>query len=214
MTVTSMHIPVDQEFAAALDAEVPQSRSIDNLTAVQVQLYKALGFAIPQFAHMALIKTKEGKQIWRSQMEGKDAHCLSPHPIDGLTQDELSKLVFNKPYDQMLKMKGQDEFQSLGAIVYPGQDGLYVGAGAIEHYQGVQGSGPPYAGVEIVVFKMPAPHKFEVVAHTCSAWFRCWFTGWRCASRTGICTAGAVEKHIFCTCLVSKTIKSVRSSAA
>lgn len=38
MTVTSMHIPVDQEFAAALDAEVPQSRSIDNLTAVQVQL--------------------------------------------------------------------------------------------------------------------------------------------------------------------------------
>ena len=50
-----------------------------------------------------LIKTKEGKQIWRSQMEGKDAHCLSPHPIDGLTQDELSKLVFNKPYDQMLK---------------------------------------------------------------------------------------------------------------
>jgi len=29
-------------------------------TAVQVQLYKALGFAVPQFAHMALLKTKEG----------------------------------------------------------------------------------------------------------------------------------------------------------
>ena len=30
-------------------------------TAVQIQLYKALGFAVPQFAHMALLKTKEGE---------------------------------------------------------------------------------------------------------------------------------------------------------
>lgn len=30
-------------------------------TAVQVQLYKALSFAVPAFAHMALLKTKEGE---------------------------------------------------------------------------------------------------------------------------------------------------------
>lgn len=30
-------------------------------SAVQVQLYEALGFTVPQFAHMALLKTKEGE---------------------------------------------------------------------------------------------------------------------------------------------------------
>ena len=30
-------------------------------TAVQVQLYKALGYSVPEFSHMALLKTKEGE---------------------------------------------------------------------------------------------------------------------------------------------------------
>jgi len=43
-------------------------------TAVQVQLYKALGFTVPQFAHMALLKTKEGELSKR--LGGNDIRAL------------------------------------------------------------------------------------------------------------------------------------------
>jgi len=43
-------------------------------TAVQVQLYKALGFAVPQFAHMALLKTRDGEMSKRSG--GNDIRSL------------------------------------------------------------------------------------------------------------------------------------------
>ncbi len=43
-------------------------------TAVQIQLYKALGFAIPAFAHMALLKTKEGEMSKR--LGGNDIRSL------------------------------------------------------------------------------------------------------------------------------------------
>jgi glutamyl-tRNA synthetase len=43
-------------------------------TAVQVQLYKALGFAVPTFAHMALLKTKEGEMSKR--LGGNDIRAL------------------------------------------------------------------------------------------------------------------------------------------
>ena len=43
-------------------------------TAVQVQLYKALGFPVPQFAHMALLKTKEGELSKR--LGGNDVRAL------------------------------------------------------------------------------------------------------------------------------------------
>ncbi len=42
--------------------------------AVQVQLYKALGFAVPQFAHMALLKTKDGELSKR--IGGNDIRSL------------------------------------------------------------------------------------------------------------------------------------------
>jgi len=43
-------------------------------TAVQVQLYKALGFKVPQFAHMALLKTKDGELSKR--IGGNDIRAL------------------------------------------------------------------------------------------------------------------------------------------
>lgn len=43
-------------------------------TAVQIQLYEALGFAAPQFAHMALLKTKEGELSKR--LGGNDIRAL------------------------------------------------------------------------------------------------------------------------------------------
>ena len=43
-------------------------------TAVQVQLYKALGFTVPTFAHMALLKTKDGELSKR--LGGNDIRAL------------------------------------------------------------------------------------------------------------------------------------------
>ncbi len=43
-------------------------------TAVQVQLYEALGFKVPQFAHMALLKTKDGEMSKR--LGGNDIRAL------------------------------------------------------------------------------------------------------------------------------------------
>lgn len=43
-------------------------------TAVQIQLYKALRFTVPQFAHMALLKTKEGELSKR--LGGNDIRTL------------------------------------------------------------------------------------------------------------------------------------------
>lgn len=43
-------------------------------TAVQVQLYQALGFKAPQFAHMALLKTKDGEMSKR--LGGSDIRSL------------------------------------------------------------------------------------------------------------------------------------------
>jgi glutamyl-tRNA synthetase len=43
-------------------------------TAVQVQLYKALGYKVPEFAHMALLKTKEGEMSKR--LGGNDIRAL------------------------------------------------------------------------------------------------------------------------------------------
>ncbi len=43
-------------------------------TAVQIQLYKALGFTVPEFAHMALLKTKEGELSKR--LGGNDIRML------------------------------------------------------------------------------------------------------------------------------------------
>lgn len=43
-------------------------------TAVQIQIYKALGFAVPGFAHMALLKTKDGEMSKREG--GSDIRSL------------------------------------------------------------------------------------------------------------------------------------------
>ncbi len=43
-------------------------------TAVQVQIYTALGYSVPQFAHMALLKTKEGELSKR--IGGNDIRAL------------------------------------------------------------------------------------------------------------------------------------------
>ena len=56
-------------------------------TAVQVQLYKALGFALPTFAHMALLKTKDGelsKRIGGNDIRGLREAGILPMAINSL----------------------------------------------------------------------------------------------------------------------------------
>jgi glutamyl-tRNA synthetase len=56
-------------------------------TAVQVQLYQALGFVIPQFAHMALLKTKDGELSKR--LGGNDIRALRESGILPIAIDAL-----------------------------------------------------------------------------------------------------------------------------
>jgi glutamyl-tRNA synthetase len=48
-------------------------------TAVQIQIYKALGYTVPTFAHMALLKTKEGEMSKR--LGGNDIRSLRKNGI-------------------------------------------------------------------------------------------------------------------------------------
>jgi len=48
-------------------------------TAVQVQIYKALGFKVPEFAHMALLKTKDGELSKR--LGGNDIRSMREQGI-------------------------------------------------------------------------------------------------------------------------------------
>jgi glutamyl-tRNA synthetase len=56
-------------------------------TAVQVQLYKALGFTVPKFSHMALLKTKEGELSKR--LGGNDIRSLRDNGILSMAVDSL-----------------------------------------------------------------------------------------------------------------------------
>lgn len=56
-------------------------------TAVQVQIYKALGFQVPRFAHMALLKTKEGELSKR--IGGNDIRTLREQGILPLAVNAL-----------------------------------------------------------------------------------------------------------------------------
>ncbi len=56
-------------------------------SAVQIQLYEALGFAVPQFAHMALLKTKDGelsKRLGGNDIRGMREAGIMPMAINAL----------------------------------------------------------------------------------------------------------------------------------
>ena len=56
-------------------------------TAVQIQLYKALGFKVPEFAHMALLKTKDGemsKRLGGNDIRGLREAGILPMAVNSL----------------------------------------------------------------------------------------------------------------------------------
>lgn len=82
-------------------------------TAVQIQIYKALGFTVPQFAHMALLKTKEGemsKRLGGNDIRGlRDAGIL-PMAINSLlarigTSDAVEAFADIKPLIDVFDFK-------------------------------------------------------------------------------------------------------------
>jgi len=56
-------------------------------TAVQVQIFEALGFAVPQFGHLALLKTKEGELSKR--VGGNDIRSLRDVGLEPMTVNSL-----------------------------------------------------------------------------------------------------------------------------
>lgn len=72
-------------------------------TAVQVQLYEALGFAVPQFAHMSLLKTKEGglsKREGGSDIRSLRERGLLPLAVDAL----LARIGTSDPVEPITDM--------------------------------------------------------------------------------------------------------------
>ncbi|MDE3060202.1 MAG: glutamate--tRNA ligase [Pseudomonadota bacterium] len=69
-------------------------------TAVQIQIYKALGFAVPEFAHMALLKTKEGelsKRLGGNDIRSLREASILPMAINSL----LARIGTSKPVEPM-----------------------------------------------------------------------------------------------------------------
>lgn len=56
-------------------------------TAVQIQIFEALGYAVPRFAHLALLKTKEGELSKR--VGGNDIRSLRADGIEPMTVNSL-----------------------------------------------------------------------------------------------------------------------------
>lgn len=85
-------------------------------TAVQVQIYKALGYTVPQFAHMALLKTKEGelsKRLGGNDIRSMREQGILPMAINSL----LAKIGTSDPVDAFISLAdltGSFDFSKFG----------------------------------------------------------------------------------------------------
>lgn len=85
-------------------------------SAVQIQLYEALGFAVPTFAHMALLKTKDGelsKRLGGNDIRSMREAGILPMAINSLlgrigTSDPIEAL------DDLAKLVESFDFKKLG----------------------------------------------------------------------------------------------------
>lgn len=85
-------------------------------TAVQIQLYKALGFTVPGFAHMALLKTKEGEISKR--LGGADIRSLRENGILPMAVNSLlAKIGTSDPVEafaDIQKLVDGFDFKKMG----------------------------------------------------------------------------------------------------
>lgn len=85
-------------------------------TAVQVQLYKALEFGVPQFAHMALLKTREGELSKR--IGGNDIRSLREAGILPMAVNSLLARIGTsdavEPFAEMQPLIAGFDFKKFG----------------------------------------------------------------------------------------------------
>jgi glutamyl-tRNA synthetase len=85
-------------------------------TAVQIQLYKALGFSVPEFAHMALLKTKEGEMSKR--LGGNDIRALRESGILPMAVNSLLARIGTsdavEAFPDMQKLVDSFDFKKFG----------------------------------------------------------------------------------------------------
>lgn len=85
-------------------------------TAVQIQLYQALGFTVPEFAHMALLKTKDGELSKR--LGGNDIRALREAGVLAMAINSLLARIGTsdavEPFDSLAPLVEQFDFSVFG----------------------------------------------------------------------------------------------------
>lgn len=110
----------------------------------------------------AVIQSSEGKAAFKRIMEGESNLQLGEKLPDGITQDELSQLVFKQPFSKVNK-NPDCEFGGLAAYPWPGQTNFYIGVGSLSHCSGATDAP---AKIYLTVFQMSKPHEFKIIAQT------------------------------------------------
>jgi hypothetical protein len=107
------------------------------------------------------IHTRTGKKIFQKEIIGHDVPNYGTKLPAGLTIDELATVVFGHNYATAVGSKASIR-DGVGVMKFPGQPGLFVGAGAVTNYD----QGPGVAPLYVAVFKLDKAHAPEVVART------------------------------------------------
>ncbi|CAN5177372.1 hypothetical protein BH09DEP1_BH09DEP1_4850 [soil metagenome] len=110
-----------------------------------------------------LIESEAGKRAFEDQLEGKPQHKIGKGLSSAISLDELSGLVFKKPYQQMSK---DTKTECLGLMMqrWPGRPELYIGVGHLRDTTLGYFENP--AQIFITLFKISKPHTFEIVSQT------------------------------------------------
>lgn len=100
------------------------------------------------------VTSLKGKTVFDQGIGGRDNKDLRKPLPDGVTHDELIKLLAGD-------RNGDNEvvtFDHAIACVWPGRPKLFIGIGANKDGEGIH--------ISVVAFSIKKPHDFEVVAHT------------------------------------------------
>lgn len=85
-------------------------------TAVQIQIYQALGFSVPEFAHMALLKTKDGELSKR--LGGNDIRALREAGILPMAINSLLARIGTsdavEAFSELQKLTDSFDFKKFG----------------------------------------------------------------------------------------------------
>lgn len=86
---TSYHLSVVVDDHAQGITHVTRGRDLFGATAIHVMLQRLLGFEVPLYHHHRLIRDEKGKRLAKRD----DARAISRYREDGLTPDEVKRLV-------------------------------------------------------------------------------------------------------------------------